>query len=260
MKKTYIFLFIFTHVWSLYSIVITIKPKKIHDIGKKIWENESRARIDGLITWNQGEDFASLGIGHFIWCPSGKIGVFHDSFPSLLSYFSKQGKKIPEWLCHGCPWKNRSEFISAKKSKQMNELRNLLTQTIDLQAKFMVERFIKLTKSKLLHKKISKQAYANLYAMAQVQNGIYALIDYINFKGEGLSNTAKEYGNQGWGLLQVLEEMNSIKSDKKTAELFAQAAKRVLTQRVRNAPPERNEEHWLSGWLKRIDTYTEALS
>ena len=36
---------------------------------------------------------------------------------------------------------------------------------------------------------------------------------------------------------------------------FRDAAKQVLSQRVRLSPPERNEQRWLKGWLKRIDTY-----
>jgi hypothetical protein len=36
---------------------------------------------------------------------------------------------------------------------------------------------------------------------------------------------------------------------------FAQSARTVLKNRVRNSPPERNEARWLPGWLKRIDTY-----
>jgi hypothetical protein len=36
---------------------------------------------------------------------------------------------------------------------------------------------------------------------------------------------------------------------------FAESAKTVLRNRVRNSPPERNEARWLPGWLKRVDTY-----
>jgi hypothetical protein len=36
-------------------------------IGKKIWQNECGGTVDGLTTWNVGEEFPSLGIGHFIW-------------------------------------------------------------------------------------------------------------------------------------------------------------------------------------------------
>jgi hypothetical protein len=35
-------------------------------IGKRVWQNECNGTVSGLTSWNQGEDFASLGIGHFI--------------------------------------------------------------------------------------------------------------------------------------------------------------------------------------------------
>jgi hypothetical protein len=38
---------------------------------------------------------------------------------------------------------------------------------------------------------------------------------------------------------------------------FARCAKKVLTQRVENAPKDKNETKWLKGWFKRIDTYTK---
>ena len=36
---------------------------------------------------------------------------------------------------------------------------------------------------------------------------------------------------------------------------FAEAAARVLERRVQNAPDERREQHWLRGWLRRVDSY-----
>src|SRR4051794_39519410 len=49
-------------------------------IGQKIWQNECNGTISGLTSWNAGEDFASLGIGHFIWYPEGRRGPFEESF------------------------------------------------------------------------------------------------------------------------------------------------------------------------------------
>ena len=42
------------------------------------------------------------------------------------------------------------------------------------------------------------------YRVANSPNGLYPLIDYVNFKGEG-TNPKERYTGQGWGLLQVLE-------------------------------------------------------
>ena len=55
-------------------------------IGKRVWQNESNGSIAGLTAWNSGEDFASLGIGHFIWYPEGMRGPFEESFPKFLEF------------------------------------------------------------------------------------------------------------------------------------------------------------------------------
>ena len=44
---------------------------QLERIGKRIWSNECNGTVDGLTSWNTGENFASLGIGHFIWYPAG---------------------------------------------------------------------------------------------------------------------------------------------------------------------------------------------
>ena len=78
--------------------------------------------------------------------------------------------------------------------------------------------------------------------------GFYALMDYVNFKGEGTAITER-YRGKGWGLLQVLEQMHD---DREPIEAFSEAAVFVLERRVANAPPERNEARWLPGWKNRI--------
>jgi hypothetical protein len=82
--------------------------------------------------------------------------------------------------------------------------------------------------------------------------GCFALADYVNFKGEGVLATER-YRGQGWGLLQVLEQMPDTNNDAVAA--FSRAAAQVLTRRVQNAPPERKESRWLSGWTQRVDNY-----
>jgi len=76
----------------------------------------------------------------------------------------------------------------------------------------------------------------------------------VNFKGEGVLATER-YAGQGWGLLQVLEGMKQETTGREAVKNFAESAKAVLRNRVRNSPPERNEARWLPGWLKRVETY-----
>ena len=88
-------------------------------------------------------------------------------------------------------------------------------------------------------------------ALASIPAGRYALVDYVNFKGEG-TKPEERYAGEGWGLKQVLEEMHGTSPANVD---FAQAAVRVLERRVANAPPVRREQRWLPGWRRRVDSY-----
>src|SRR5437764_15352858 len=99
-------------------------------IGKKIWQNECNGTIAGLTSCNEGENFASLGIGHFIWYPKGQRGPFEESFPKLVSFISKRGAKLPGLLLgvgeFPCPWNSRTEFVHAQNTREMKQLRQFL--------------------------------------------------------------------------------------------------------------------------------------
>ena len=36
---------------------------------------------------------------------------------------------------------------------------------------------------------------------------------------------------------------------------FVESAEQILERRVENAPTARNEQQWLAGWRKRLQTY-----
>jgi hypothetical protein len=230
-------------------------------IGKRVWQNECGGTISGLTSWNEGENFASLGIGHFIWYPRGQRGPFEESFPKLVSFVSSRGAKLPALLLgvgrlQPCPWNSRAEFLQAQNTSEMNQLRRFLADTIDLQAEFLVARL-----DASLPKMLAEAAPADrtnvqkqFERLTKTPQGCYALIDYVNFKGEGVLHTER-YAGQGWGLLQVLETMQG-NSDSGAPDEFARAAKVVLTRRVKNAPAERHETRWLTGWLRRVNSYS----
>src|SRR5438045_3161840 len=132
-------------LWPHPSSAITVSHADAQRIGKKIWQNECNGTISGLTAWNQGEDFASLGIGHFIWYPKGRRGPFEESFPKLVSFVSSRGAKLPTLLLGvgrvpPCPWNSRAEFLKGQNTVEMNQLRRFLVDTIDLQAEFLVAR------------------------------------------------------------------------------------------------------------------------
>src|SRR3984885_592018 len=111
---------------------VSLTDAQAERIGRRLWQNESGGTIAGLTAWNSGEDFASLGIGHFIWYPVNMRGPFEESFPPLIRYLVSSGVRIPLWLeqASGCPWSNRVQFIADQQSPRMKELRSLLADTI----------------------------------------------------------------------------------------------------------------------------------
>lgn len=226
-------------------------------IGRKIWQNECGGSVAGLTSWNAGENFASLGIGHFIWHPAGGRGRFEESFPPFVRYVTIRGAKLPALLLgqksRVCPWNSRAEFVAAESTPEMKQLRIFLTGTIDLQADFLVERLRNALPKMLAAVPTGERSEIEerFNRLADLAGGYYALIDYVNFKGEGVLATER-YRGRGWGLLQVLKGMSS---GVPSLGEFAGSAERVLRERVANAPPERHEGRWLAGWLKRVETY-----
>lgn len=230
-------------------------------IGKKIWQNESGGTVNGLTAWNGGEEFPSLGIGHFIWYPAGFNGPFEESWPEFINFAKRNGANPPEIAQQrNSPWRSRAEFQSKFNSPEMSGLRNWLASTVTLQTDFIIVRSRGALGKMLAAAPASERGkiQANYQKVATTPQGTYALIDYVNFKGEGTSPTEK-YNGQGWGLLQVLGGMNDTPSGPAAATEFAASAKRALSRRVANSPPARNERQYLPGWHNRCDTYARPL-
>ncbi len=224
-------------------------------IGQKIWRNEGLGKVENLTVWNKGEEFPSLGIGHFIWYPTGVTGPFEESFPQLLQTLQQQ-RTLPPWLRNNpsAPWHSRDAFYADIDSPRMRELRQLLQDTIPQQTAVIVKRMEAALPKMLatLGDEAKRQhVEQQFYRVANSPNGLYALIDYVNFKGEGTS-PKERYNHQGWGLLQVLESMPG-KSD--TMSEFVAAADVALTRRVKNA--SRDESRWLPGWRNRLTSYLQ---
>ncbi len=240
------------------SIGVAAEPSgaELDRIGRRIWQSECGGTVEGLTSWNAGENFASLGIGHFIWYPKGVQGPFEESFPKLITWLKAEGVNLPPWLAEGrkCPWLDRKSFDASHHGTQQKELRTLLSGTIRAQVRFIIRRLEEaVPKYRAAAGKQAQRVEQNISQLRQTAAGNFALIDYVNFKGEGL-NPKERYQGEGWGLLQVLIEMDS--DGKATpAERFASAAQRVLARRVRNSPPERGEKRWLEGWKSRCAGY-----
>ncbi len=241
----------------------TISPAQAMAVGRRIWRNECEGTIEGLTSWNVGEHFPSLGIGHFIWYPTGREEHFQESFPALLAFLRERGVKLPDWLAaaKGCPWPTRAAFLADRRSPRMRELRQLLAGTVALQAEFIARRLAAalprlVAELPAAEAELITTRFQNLFVTPA---GLYALMDYVNFKGEGV-NPKERYAGQGWGLLQVLQGMSGAPRGQDAVREFAASAARVLERRVANAPAERRsiEAGFLPGWKKRLRTYSSG--
>ncbi len=237
---------------------------ELYAIGDKIFQNETGGRIDQLVHWNHREDFASMGIGHFTWYPAGRRKRFGNTFPGLLDYLQQNGVQLPQWVqrarFEGAPWRSRAELMRAKNRPEVRQFAQLLYNTRHLQAKYIMSRAMR-AMPKLVNKTpphLRGLVANNLNAVANSRGGRYVLVDYVNFKGEGL-NRHGGYRGHNWGLLQVLEEMRPVPVGQAALNEFADAAMRVLERRVRNSNPSRNERKWLPGWRNRTNTYRNPV-
>lgn len=230
-----------------------LSSAQIHKVGMRIWKNECAGTVEGLTSWNQGEDFASLGIGHFIWYPTGAKGPFEESFPGLVVFLRQRGVAMPGWLtkASACPWSSRQAFIQDAQSERQKELRRLLAATVREQVEYIMARLDRTVPR--LEKAGGRTVRQNYAALSRTPEGLFAMLDYINFKGDGI-NPNERYNGEGWGLAQVLADMRG-----QDTKAFAEAAKRVLARRVKNSPPARNEKQWLAGWSSRCDGYRQPL-
>jgi len=217
--------------------------------------------VTGLTHWNDGEEFPSMGIGHFIWYPNGFDGRWTESWPEFVNYAVACGLAVPAVGRQAdCPWPDKASFMKDFNGPQLTGLRNWLAANITVQTEFIA------AKSRAALPKIIKAApaaergriKANYERVATMPIGVYALVDYVNFKGDG-TNPREAYAGQGWGLMSVLREMKNVGSGPAAAREFGEAAKRRLDLRIKNSPAARGEARWRAGWHNRCNSYSQAL-
>ena len=247
--------------WSQEQAPFVLTTQQKVRIGNRIWANECGGSVTGLTSWNYGEEFPSLGIGHFIWYPKGFDGPFEESFPKLIAFARQQGARPPALaLQRYCPWRSKGEFEAQRNGRELKSLRVWLANSVGLQTDYIIARSGQALAQML---KVAPPGQAakieqNYRKVATTSNGVYALIDYVNFKGEGI-NPRERYHDQGWGLLWVLLEMQDVPAGQPAAGEFARAAQRVLNRRIDNSPPERGEARWREGWQSRCSGYARPF-
>lgn len=248
---------------------LTLPRDVAERVGHQVWLNETGGIAGDIVAWNNGEAFASLGIGHFIWFPAGKPAPFAESFPRLLQYYRQQKVRLPAWLdttpFPPCPWPTRAAFLKAKDEVRLAALRTFLHETKGVQVQYMVERVKKALDIMLSNTpEDAKRRHIGVQfaRVIKASPDLYPLIDYINFKGEGTNPDETAYdartkAKEGWGLRHALLAMTGVTDDPRTvlAE-FSEATAFVLLRRIRNNPAGRR---WQEGWLKRVATYRKPL-
>jgi hypothetical protein len=260
----YLLLF-FLLVSPLFSYEIKLTQEQADFVAKKVWQNEGAGKDKYLIWWNKGEDFASLGIGHFIWFPKDHTERFREVFPMVVEYIQNKGIAMPKWLTPETdfPWETKEAFFRAKKAKteHYRELFTFLKQTMPHQAQFMaarlngalpqmLETLTDQRKAEMIKRRFNNMLFKKEGGIDE--QGLYILLDYTNFKGEGTLKSERYHG-EGWGLLQVLEHVDETHPNKYKA--FSNSAKAMLSRRIKNSPPVRGEKRWRKGWSVRLDTY-----
>lgn len=240
---------------------LDLTQRQLAWIGQQVYRNECASRRSCLVHWNEGEAFPSLGIGHFIWYPAGVEGRFVESFPHLATFLTEQGVELPAWLPEqagqGAPWRNRDEFLQAQGNDgRIEELRALLEREQAAQTAFLLQRAQGALDRIAAASEDPAATRRKIRLLTGTPGGAYALIDYVNFKGEGLVESER-YDGVGWGLLQVLEAMAMPATRDGALPAFRQAATEVLTARARRADNPIERDRWLPGWLNRVETYRE---
>lgn len=248
---------------------LELSPRAAARVGKQVWLNETGGDRDAITSWNRGEDFASLGIGHFIWFPAGLKTPFAESFPKVANFLRERGAKLPDWLdkpkIPACPWTSRAQFQAEFQAQEMRALRAFLLSTVPLQAEYLALR-MRESLPKILatidRPEDRVRARQQFIRVVKASSDLYPLIDYVNFKGEGIVESetfvnAKTGAREGWGLKHVLLAMKGRVTDRRHAlDDFADAARFVLLRRIANNPPS---ARWRRGWLVRVATYRRPL-
>lgn len=223
------------------------------ELGQRIWANECAGSVQGLVSWNAGESFPSLGIGHFIWYPAGVQERFDESFPEFVAYARARGVNVPTFFNGPAPWPNKAVFESDR-SGLSDKMRRWLAAHVSLQTQFIIRRSRASLPAMAQASRNPQAVIARYKALSATTQGMYCLVDYVNFKGEGIK-PEERYKGQGWGLLQVLEEMQGFPQGRAATAEFSRAAAAVMRRRVANSPAARGEQRWLAGWLNRCATY-----
>jgi hypothetical protein len=264
-----------------------------------------------VLSWDE-RGFAHVGLTGSIWYPKMPAAdqKFIGDWSSTRNYLLSHGFEIPKLGMSSCPWNNNQGFQHdfdnlTKSTEEINNpdeiiRKNDLLNFISFLKKEDVRKVLYELDADRLERALDPNSEysmlknlppgkveiinSNFYYVASVHDqcgnplGIYALVDYCNFKGEGTAPT-EHYNAQAWGLGRVLFEMESLRADAATInyyinqcnlreqradidasnlnplELFVITAAKVLDNRIENNKIERNRIHGTPAYTNFIARY-----
>ena len=252
-----------------------LSKDQLLSLGYRMWNNYAGGTVDGLTKWDGSDadhEFMYLGIAQNIWLPEGSNSMFQADWPTVAQRLQELGCKIKPWMLNGCPWTTQEEFDADFNGKKMTWLRTHLSKEKFVRAQaFCIAERLQRTMDPSSPDSLLTGLTADQSALVEknfdfVVNskdplGVYALIDYVNFKGEGRLGGTEEFNGQSWGLLQVLLNMQTPAegaSDADVMKAFVQSAKFTLCQRVINhklQDPTNNDVQYLDMWVAHLNDY-----
>ena len=229
------------------SIAFELTNEEKQKLGRAIARRELGAQ--GLIDWSGSEDFASLGVMHATW-GSEKTIKHQNGFIKFLKYAVSRGATLPEFLKDNQenPWQSRGSFFYAKYSRdpRMVDLQQFLEMTKPLQIDFTIDRAAEACNKILADGNYDANDAAKLSELSKDVKGVFAIIDYVNFKGEG--NIADP---SNWGLANVLHEMD-VAGGNEIDRFIAAAQKTLATHHPKYFM-------YKTGWIVRLNGYPRAI-
>lgn len=211
------------------------------------------------IGWEENYDGTHMDIkgyvsmGGSIWYGEKTQLNYTEDWPTIAQALQDAGVTLPQWALGACPWSNQEEVIAANQegSPYYNDIQALnTTLSTDPKALDVLFRFGKWKRfltaldpnsdfsdhyiftdatpgdAQLLADRFN--AIGAVHDAAGHPIGLYALMDYCNWKGEGTSVT-EIHNTQHWGLQSVLRNMSAeeINSDG-ALQAFVDSARRTL--------------------------------
>lgn len=213
-----------------------------------------------------------LGIAQNLWLPEGSNSIFQTEWPTVAQRLQELGCKIKPWMLEGCPWSSQEAFDTDFNSKKMVWLRTHLSKKklVLAQAFCIAERLQRAmdpsSPDSLLTGLTEEQSTLvqknfDLVVHCFNPSGIYALIDYVNFKGEGRLDGSEKFVGVSCGLLQVslnIQTPEEVANDETIINAFVEGAKVTLNNRIiyhKIQDPNSNDRQYWNMWVAHLSDY-----